>query len=74
MLVIESDCAIFFEDDLDSGSNAPRLVTLREDCVVIPMPSIYLPVDNVIPVVRDENEFVPDLVDATSLLEKSSIK
>jgi len=30
------------------------------------VPSFYLPVDNVILVVRDENEFVPDIVDATS--------
>ena len=68
MRVIESDRAVLFEDDLDSGSNAPRPVTLREDRVVIPVPSTYLPADNVIPVVRDENEFVPDLVDATSLV------
>jgi len=66
MRVIESDRAVFFEDDLDSGSNTPRPVTFREDRVVIPVPSIYLPADNVVPVVRDENEFVPDLVDATS--------
>jgi len=66
MRVIESDHAIFFEDDLDSGSNTPRPVTFREYRVVIPMSSIYLPADNVISVVCDENEFVPDLVDATS--------
>jgi len=66
MRVIEFDRVVFFEDDLDNGSNAPRPVTLREDRVVIPVPSIYLPADNVIPVVRDENEFVSDLVDATS--------
>jgi len=66
MRVIESDRAVFFEDNLDSGSNTPRPVTFREDRVVIPVPSIYLPADNVIPVVRDENEFVPDLVDATT--------
>jgi len=66
MRVIESDRAVFFEDDLDSGSNVPRPVTLREDRVIIPMPSIYLPANNVIPVVRDENEFILDLVDVTS--------
>jgi len=74
MQVIEFDCAVFFEDVLDNGNNTPQPITLKEDRVVILVPSIYLFVDNVIPVVRDENEFVPDLVDATSLLEKSSIK
>ena len=62
MRVIEFDCAVFFEDDLDSGSNAPRPVTFRENRVVTLVPSIYLPADNVISVVRDENEFVPDPV------------
>jgi len=66
MRVIESDRAVFFEDDLDNGNNAPRLVTFREDRVVIPVPYIYLLTDNVIPIVRDENELVPDLVEATS--------
>lgn len=66
MRVIEFDCAVFFEDDLDRWSNAPRPVTLREDRVVIPMASISLPADNMILVVRDEDEFVFDIVDATS--------
>ena len=67
MRVIEFDHAVFFEDVLDNGSNTPRPITLREDHVVILVPSIYLFIDNVISVVRDNNEFVLDLVDATSL-------
>ena len=66
MWVIEFDRVVFFKDDLDSGRNAPQLVILREDRVVILVPFISLLTDNMISVVRDENEFVLDIVDATS--------
>jgi len=68
MRVIKSNRAVFFKDVLYSGSNTPRPIILRENHVVIPVPSIYLSIDNVIPIVRDENEFVPDIMDATSLV------
>ena len=36
--VIESDRAIYFEDDLDSGSVAPRQIELRDESTYMPVP------------------------------------
>ena len=58
MWVIEFDRAIFFENDLDSGSHAPWLVTFREDRVVVPMPTISLPIYAVITVAPDDNQIL----------------
>ncbi|KAF2318390.1 hypothetical protein GH714_006465 [Hevea brasiliensis] len=32
--VIESDCAVYFEDEMDSGSQIPCVVDLRDETVV----------------------------------------
>ncbi|KAH9737203.1 Integrase catalytic domain-containing protein [Citrus sinensis] len=37
--IIESDRAIYFEDDHNGGSSEPRSLTLREERVVLPIPS-----------------------------------
>ncbi|KAH9678145.1 Integrase catalytic domain-containing protein [Citrus sinensis] len=37
--IIESDCAIYFEDDHNGGSSKPHSLTLREERVVLPIPS-----------------------------------
>ncbi|KAH9657228.1 Integrase catalytic domain-containing protein [Citrus sinensis] len=37
--IIESDRAIYFEDDHNGGISEPRSLTLREECVVLPIPS-----------------------------------
>jgi len=49
--VIESDRAVFFEDDLESGVPTLQLVNLKEDHTFLPMPFVTLPTDIVIPVV-----------------------
>ena len=59
MRVIESDRAIFFEDDLVSKSKIPRPVTLREDYVVVPMPIVSLPADVMLPVVHGHDQALP---------------
>ena len=56
MRVIESDRAIFFEDDLVSRSEIPRPVTLKEDHVVVPMPIVSLPADVMLPVVHGHDQ------------------
>ncbi|KAF2302306.1 hypothetical protein GH714_034047 [Hevea brasiliensis] len=43
--VIESDRAIYFEDEMDSGSQMPRVVNLREETVVFPVPLLPSSVD-----------------------------
>ncbi|KAH9697754.1 Integrase catalytic domain-containing protein [Citrus sinensis] len=37
--IIESDRAIYFEDDHNGGSSEPRSLTLREEPMVLPIPS-----------------------------------
>ena len=37
--IIESDRAIYFEDDHNGVSSAPRSLTLKEERVVLPIPS-----------------------------------
>ena len=56
MQVIESDRAIFFEDDLVSRSEIPRPVSLKEDHVVVPMPIVSLPADVMLPVVHGHDQ------------------
>jgi len=51
--VIESDRAIFFEDDLEIGVPTSRPVTLKEDRTFLPVPFVTLPTDIVIPVVQN---------------------
>ena len=47
--VIESDRAIFFEDELDSGSQVPRFTTFREEEVVVPISSHPIELSSEIP-------------------------
>ena len=51
--VIESDRAVFFEDELESGLPTSRPVTLKEDRTFLPVPFVTLPTDIVIPVVQN---------------------
>jgi hypothetical protein len=38
--IIESDRAIYFENDFQSGCSIPREISFREECAVIPVPLI----------------------------------
>ena len=77
MRVIESDCAIFFEDDLDSGSHIPRPVILKEDHIIDSILPVSLPEVPIIPVKYYENDDIgatlandqrhDDVVDEVSL-------
>ncbi|KAH7576440.1 hypothetical protein JRO89_XS01G0064800 [Xanthoceras sorbifolium] len=41
--IIESDRTIYFEDDHDRKSSEPRNVIFREECMVVPMPFVHVP-------------------------------
>lgn len=49
--VIESDRAIFFEGDLDSGVSTPQPVTLKKYRTFIPIPIVPFPSEVVIPLI-----------------------
>ncbi|KAF2297058.1 hypothetical protein GH714_016197 [Hevea brasiliensis] len=53
-LVIESDCAIYFEDEMDTVSQIPRVVNLRDETVIFPMPLLPSSIDFNPPECNDE--------------------
>ncbi|KAF2321068.1 hypothetical protein GH714_033480 [Hevea brasiliensis] len=80
--VIESGCAIYFEDEMDSGSQIPRVVNLRDETVVFPVPLLPSSVDfnppkgndevqNPIDVNLEPPTEEPDTVDEVTPLRRS---
>ncbi|KAF2324169.1 hypothetical protein GH714_009160 [Hevea brasiliensis] len=43
--VIESDRAVYFEDEMDSGSQIPHVINLRDEIFVFPVPLLTFSVD-----------------------------
>ncbi|KAF2322288.1 hypothetical protein GH714_010497 [Hevea brasiliensis] len=52
--VIESDRAVYFEDEMDNGSQIPHVVNLRDETVVFPVPLLPSSVDFNAPEGNDE--------------------
>ncbi|CAJ2662215.1 unnamed protein product [Trifolium pratense] len=67
--VIESDRAVFFENDLESGVSTPRPVTLKEDRTFLPMPVVSLPTDIMFPNVQNIPNTQEDVVLAPAINE-----
>lgn len=56
MRVIESNRAIFFDDDLDSGVSTPQPVILEEDHTFLPIPIVPFPNEVVILVIQNNDQ------------------
>ncbi|KAF2308471.1 hypothetical protein GH714_009852 [Hevea brasiliensis] len=71
--MIESYRAVYFEDEMDSGSQIPRVVNLRDETVVFPVPLLPSSVDFNPPEGNDEVQnpvdvnLEPPVVDAKGL-------